>query len=166
MGDAINSRLRVGARINIMLDYIDDVSEEVHLNLELAMHWNDDRIHHFQATQIGTSHLSFVPESLQIEQPCIEFSEARSVDLKQSILLYSHKTGIIYCLQIYRLVLKDVLDLHYFPFDRQIVRLELDSYIQYFDRWTAPLHDAPSRIWAHPIWKDNQFVISSKMTFG
>lgn len=162
-----DGRIRVGVRVNMNLDYIDDVNEEVHLDLELAMHWEDEAAKAWKDETIRNmgdkQPLPFmpIPESVPVTRPTFELMYIRSQEVTMEILLISSKTGTVYLLRFLRISVKDILDLRLFPFDRQIVKLQFFSYLSYLEPWFAPIEDAPIRILLHKGWKENQFVVNS-----
>ena len=75
--------------------------------------------------------------------------------------MMSPKTGIVYIWRHYRVVLKEILELERFPFDRQVVKLKFQSFnpLLKFQKWFAPKEDIPPRIRNNELWRDNENVV-------
>lgn len=74
--------------------------------------------------------------------------------------LMSSKTGMVYLFRQYRIVLREILELERFPFDRQVVKLKFQSFNPNlkFSRWFAPPEDIPGRIRYDPYLRDSELV--------
>lgn len=133
-----------GIKTHCAIDYISDVDEEVHLDLRVLIHFDDARAQKY----IGiakTEHIIVDPADSEIPSPVINFENDRLCEHVSGFkYLVSTKTGTIYVTRHYRVVEKETLSLHRFPFDQQILSIELDTYSLKFTKWFAPTHDVPS----------------------
>lgn len=67
---------------------------------------------------------------------------------------------MVYIVQIYRVVIKDILNLRRFPFDRQIFRLGIKSFHLKFVKWFGSFDDLPSGFQADPYMSENDNVVA------
>ena len=154
-----NNRTEVGVKIKIKLDYIDDVNQEIHTEVFLSMHYKCTSAREFVSGQLGFVAIS-PDEHPDMLVPKIEFLNFRSCDHIEGFrLLVNTKSGVVYIYRVYRIVFRSLLKLNRFPFDRQIVNIELKSYTATLLPWSMPEEDIPYGIRADSLWKDHDIVV-------
>ena len=151
---------KAGIKKKVDIDYIVDVEQEIHLNVTLLVCFRDDDADRL----IGKGdydHLTIHPEDCNILYPTLSFVNARSVERTGGYnMLVSRKTGMVYVVQMYRVVLKDSFDMHRFPFDRQIFNVTVQSFqLEFQQAWPGDDDDLPSGFKADPIWAINDHVV-------
>ena len=133
-----------GVKTKIIIDIIHDVEQEIRLDLFILIHFNCPEGDKY----IGSSTLSHVivdPKDCKIPNPVITFSNCRKSEHVGGFkCLISTKSGTIYVTRQYKLILKQSLDLRLFPFDQQILSLQLSTYSLELKTWFAPEADVPS----------------------
>jgi hypothetical protein len=130
------SRKEIGIKMKVELDVIDDVQEEVRVKVFLCLHYFDANATKYieseeTANKSPSNHFIVRdPNDLpRIFTPQIEFMNARSIQHVEGFkLLISKRTGAVYCYRVYRMCLRQVLAFERFPFDRQIVKVHLQSF--------------------------------------
>ena len=155
------SRTRpAGIKKKVDIDYIVDVEQEIHLNLTLLICYEDDEAKKLIGLD-GCSHLTIHPEDCHILYPTVHFVNTRSVERTGGYnLLVSTRTGMVYIIQMYRVVLKDSFDMHRFPFDRQIFNVTIQSFqLEFLQEWPGEFLDLPSGFRADPLWGINDHVV-------
>lgn len=149
-----DERREIGVKVKAKMDYLDDIAEEVHMNVSICLHYQDDN-----ARQYVTGHPGFVPcdpETSLIYCPVLQFLQTRSCEHIEGFkLLVSTMTGMVYLFRVYRLAVREVLELQRFPFDRQVLKCTFQTYGVKFCRWNAPEDDMPFGVRGDHLWKSH-----------
>ena len=92
--------------------------------------------------------------------PMVEFLNFRSCDHIEGFrLLVNTKSGVVYIYRVYRIVFRGLLKLDRFPFDRQIINIELKSFTCRLVPWSMPEDDIPYGIRADVLWRNHDIVV-------
>jgi hypothetical protein len=147
-----DERREIGVKIKAKMDYLDDIAEEVHMDVSICLHYQDEN-----ARQYITGHPGFVPcdpETSNIYCPVLQFLHTRSCEHIEGFkLLVSTMTGIVYLFRVYRLAVREVFELQRFPFDRQVIKCTFQTYGGRFCRWDVPESDMPFGVRSDHLWK-------------
>lgn len=153
-------RRKVGVRIKAEIREINDVRESVEIDLWVVLHF-DHAIEH------NTSQISKVPyERIDLAAHGIDLLTAellgtKTCEMLSEVNLRSMKTGMIFNIKQYRILLPVPFDLHRFPFDRQLIKLKLSSFRNDFVKWYSPIDDTPFRIRNDELWRDTDVLMVS-----
>jgi hypothetical protein len=154
-----SNRTSVGVKMKIKLDYIDDVNQEIHTEVFLSMHYRCSRAREFISGQTGFVALCPL-EHPEMYVPMVEFLNFRSCDHIEGFrLLVNTKSGVVYIYRVYRIVFRGLLKLDRFPFDRQIINIELKSFTAMLVPWSMPEADVPYGIRADVLWRNHDIVV-------
>jgi hypothetical protein len=147
-------RKEIGVKVKAKMDFLDDISEVIHLDLTICLHYRDEN-----ASKYVTGLPGFIPcdpETSGIYSPVIQILHTRSCEHIEGFkLLVSTMSGMVYLFRVYRLAIREVFELQRFPFDRQVIKCTFQTYGVKFCRWSCPEDDMPFGIRADPIWKVN-----------
>ena len=145
----------VGIRSRIFIDNVNDVMEEIELVVELILHFKD------KAYQVNASAPSpFLPcEEKKLSPPVIELLNVRRYRLVKNKFFYHTSTGMVYQIYEFRAVVREVLDLRRFPFDRQIFNIRFQSFASELGKWQESV-EKPPRVKNDLIWKDHEHIVS------
>ena len=133
-----------GIKTECTIDHINDVEQAIHLDLRVLIHFEhpNTKISKREESKGGHRMVSIADFGFDIK---LEFENERSQELVGGVnYLVSNKTETVYFVRHYKLTLKNVLDLHRFPFDQQIITITMTTYGVNFVRWKAPIEDMPS----------------------
>jgi hypothetical protein len=144
----------VGVRSRIAIDNIVDINHEVHLILELVFHYECPEAKEGP----GLADFVTVENEKQIYKPVYEFLFVRRSKTIKSKFFMRRGTHTVYHILEMRLEIREVLELQKFPFDQQVVKIQLQSFFSRFTKWHA-LHLLP-RIQNHPFWKHHDHIVS------
>ena len=134
------------------------------MEVEICLHFEDPSFIEekglLQPDATGGPYHIINPDDSGVFVPVFEFKNLRS---KEHIggfkFLVSKKTGIIYLFRTYRIVVREILNLQQFPYDRQLFQLKFESFTVKFVSWTAPEADMPMGIRKDPLWLSNASVV-------
>lgn len=146
-------RKEIGVKIKAKVDYLDDISEEIHMDVSICLHYYDENALKFITGIPG--YIPCDPETSGIFCPVLQFLHTRSCEHIEGFkLLVSTLTGMVYLYRIYRLAVREVFELQRFPFDRQVIKCTFQTYGGKFCKWNAPENDMPYGVRGDIIWKD------------
>jgi len=142
---------KIGIKARLVLDLIDDLNEEFVLDVILAYHFEHPSLIKTvapgQRTVIRWPTIEELYEShsgdSQFVCPRVDLVDYRSLDLKKEFILEYFALGRITIIREYRVVIKGSFKLDRFPFDRQIVRIEFETFSAIMSNWSAPLDESP-----------------------
>lgn len=122
--DPTDKRRNAGIKLKVVLDFVDDLNEEVNLNVSVCLHYHDDKAMKYVTGKGGFTPVD--PQETDIFVPVVDFLQARSADHIEGFkLLVSNRTGTVFLFRVYRLVIHEIFELQRFPFDRQVVKVWL-----------------------------------------
>ena len=154
-----SNRTAVGVKMKIKLDYIDDVNQEIHTEVFLTMHYRCLKAKEFISGQVGF--VALAPEEYpDMYVPMVEFLNFRNCEHIEGFrLLVNTMSGVVYVYRVYRIVFRGLLKLNRFPFDRQIINIELKSFTAMLMPWSMPESDVPYGIRADVLWRNHDIVV-------
>eukprot|EP01034_Spumella_vulgaris_P034918 gene34918-43058_t len=92
--------------------------------------------------------------------PRLEILNTRSCEVEKDTKLFNTKTGDVFQILKYRVVLREILELHRFPFDRQMVKVNIQCFSASLVAWPALARDDIPKVVAHdPLWGENEHVV-------
>mmetsp|Transcript_3620 Transcript_3620/g.6190 ORF Transcript_3620/g.6190 Transcript_3620/m.6190 type:complete len:501 (+) Transcript_3620:159-1661(+) len=155
----MSNRISVGVKMKVKLDYIDDVNQEIHTEVFLSMHYRCWKAEEFVSGQNGF--VALAPEEYpDIYVPMVEFLNFRNCEHIEGFrLLVNTMSGVVYIYRVYRVVFRGLLKLDRFPFDRQIINIELKSFTAMLVPWSMPESDVPYGIRADELWCKHDVVV-------
>lgn len=155
----MSNRIAVGVKVKVKLDYIDDVNQEIHTEVFLSMHYRCWKAEEFVSGQNGF--VALTPEEHpDIYVPMVEFLNFRNCEHIEGFrLLVNTMSGVVYIYRVYRVVFRGLLKLDRFPFDRQIINIELKSFTAMLVPWSMPESDVPFGIRADELWCKHDVVV-------
>lgn len=154
-----SNRTSVGVKMKVKLDYIDDVNQEIHTEVSLSMHYRCWKAKEFMTGQPGFVAVS--PEDHpDMFVPKVEFLNFRSSEHIEGFrLLINTQTGVVYIYRVYRIVFRGILKLDRFPFDRQIIGIEVKSFMAMLVPWSMPESEIPNGIRSDALWRHHDVVV-------
>ena len=154
-----DNRTKVGVKMKVKLDYIDDVNQEIHTEVYLSMHYRCPKARDFMSGQTGFVAIS-PSDYPTMYVPIVAFLNCRSCEHIEGFrLLVNTMSGVVYIYRVYRVVFRGLLKLDRFPFDRQIINIELNSFTAVLAPWTQPDSDVPYGIRADDMWLQHNIVV-------
>ena len=158
-----SNRLRVGVKMKVKMEYIDDVSHEMNALVYLSLHYEDLAASKFVTHQPGFCVLD--PEKEGIHVPVVNFLNTKMCDHVEGFkVLVNTISGTVFIYRIYRVVFRNIMNLKRFPFDRQVMKCHIKSFTAIFEPWSAHVATMPSGITSDEMWRDNDCVVECDCT--
>ena len=154
-------RRKVGVRIKADLREINDVQESAEIDVWVALHFEHPIEQEDSHRNPKTPYERVDLAALGTNVASAEFLDTKSCEVLHEVNLRSTKTGMIFVVKQYRIVLPVPFDLHRFPFDRQLIKLRLSSFRNDFVKWYSPLDDTPFRIRNDELWRETEILVVS-----
>jgi hypothetical protein len=151
-------RKDIGVKMKVKLDYIDDILEEIHMKVQLCLHFSDDNSKIYINGSEGFVLVDFTEGNIFC--PVIEFENSRRSEHVEGFkALISTLTGMVYVYRKYHVVTHEILELQKFPFDRQIIKCYVKSFASRLVTWTAEISDSPIGVRSDTTWAINDIVV-------
>lgn len=150
--------------MRVDLDNVEDISEEIHVLVEVVLHRNHlPTDYPFKEATSGPQFVSLRDgNEKRPTVPKFEFLDSRSCTLLETKVLQSMKSGAYFFTFHYDVVLHQPLLLHTYPFDRQCLRVQIQSHAIKLNKWFHAIDDTPSNVVNDPDWAQAEFVVGYK----
>ena len=158
-----DDRLQVGVRCKVELKNVDAVSEEVKLYVEVVVHYQDPNCPAPTGnapSQGGKKFERCTPQMLEkMRVPKLQILNSNQIDDIEEFHMFSPRSGTVFDIRCKRVTLQEVLELGRFPFDRQIVKLKMQTFGSNIQKWFADSDDMPYRIVNNKEWLKNDHIV-------
>ena len=155
MGD---SRVEVGIKVKVQLKCIDDVTERIRYDLYVCMHYKDPNSSKYINDTVKGPFALVNYDDSGIFLPIIDFINNVSVTHVEGFrFLISKSTNTVFIFRRYQLETEQILKIHEFPYDRQILSIPIRCYNAKLMNWFAE-GDVPAGISSDAKWLRNNHV--------
>jgi len=156
-------RRRVGILPVVTMKTVDNVTGEVALSLEVFLHY--DSPIPFTPETGGPAFQRLDPSEMADFSPVryriVDTLECEDVS---HTVLRNNKTGTVFEIRRFHLKIREILELQAFPFDRQVFKVKLSTWMCDFEPWFAPPEDSIQRVRDDPTLKANDAVVNYEGT--
>ena len=150
-----DDRLPVGLRCKVELKKVDVVSEEVKLYVEIVSHFHDESC----LKPSSSKKFEICNHDMMIRKPKLHILNTNKIETVEDIHLFSPRSGTVFDINSYRVTIQEVLELERFPFDRQVIKFQIQTFGSFIQDWSVEKIDSPYRIVNDKNWANTNHIV-------
>ena len=113
----------VGVKTKVLIEEVDVVKQISQFKIFVCCHFNDPNIEPWNKSELPPTPFRPCPED--VRSISLVFNDSNSVEQLEMIKLYHLQSGTVFQMASYRVQIRQMFELHRFPFDRQVLKFTM-----------------------------------------